>query len=329
MSRIEDLAAVLKEAPGAVFIQTHDVPDPDAIASAFGLRYLLSRFGVESKIVYDREFEKIDARRMVELLGIEMSLASEVASLDVEDWIVIVDGQQGNANIVDLGCVGVAVIDHHEHRDTEAPSGEYRYSDIRPSNGSCSSIIAEYFLGSGEVPPRLVATALVYGIFIDTDNLTRAVSDLDAEMFWRLRSFADADLIRKLRGSQITLRDLASYAEAFRTVEAYGRIGFLRLEGADDSLVGAANDIVLSLDEVDASIAFSVRPDGVKVSVRSIVDNIHADELSRAVVKGIGFGGGHAHMAGGFIPVDRLPKGKSIETLIKHRAISYIEGQCG
>lgn len=329
MSRIEDLAAILKEAPGTVFIQTHDVPDPDAIASAFGLRYLLARFGVESRIVYDREFEKIDARRMVELLGVEMSLASDVASLDVEDWIVIVDGQRGNANIVDLGCVAVAVIDHHERCDTEPSGSAYRYSDIRPSNGSCSSIIAEYFMGAGEVPPRLVATALVYGIFIDTDNLTRAVSDLDAEMFWRLRSFADADLIRKLRGSQITLRDLACYAEAFRTVEVYGRIGFLRLEGADDSLVGAANDIMLSLDEVDASVAFSVRHDGVKVSVRSRVEEVKADELARAIVRGIGFGGGHSHMAGGFIPMESLPAGKSIETLIKHRAISCIEGQCG
>jgi nanoRNase/pAp phosphatase (c-di-AMP/oligoRNAs hydrolase) len=328
MSRLEDLVAILKAAPGAVFIQTHDVPDPDAIAAAFGLRYLLSMSGVDSKIVYDREFEKIDARRMVELLGIEMSLASEVASIDIEDWIVIVDGQHGNANIVDLGCVPVAVIDHHQRCDAEPARGEYRFSDIRPDNGSCSSIIAEYFQVAGEVPPRFVATALMYGIFIDTDNLTRGVSDLDAEMFWRLHSFADADLIRKLRGSQITLRDLASYAEAFRTVEAYGRIGFLRLEGADDSLVGAANDIVLSVDEIDASIAFSVRPDGVKVSVRSRVDDIRADELSRAVVRDIGFGGGHSHMAGGFIPIDRLPKGKSIETLIKHRAISYIEGQC-
>jgi len=34
-------------------------------------------------------------------------------------------------------------------------------------------------------------------------------------------------------------------------------------------------------------------------------------------------------MAGGFIPLENLPRGKSIETLIKHRAISFIEGQCG
>ncbi|OHD28097.1 MAG: hypothetical protein A2Y38_00850 [Spirochaetes bacterium GWB1_59_5] len=320
-TRIERLASLLRDAPGAVFVQPHDVPDPDAIASAFGLHYLLSRFNIESRVIYGREYEKIDAQRMVELLGIELSLASDVTSIDTEDWLVIVDGQKGNANIVDLRCVEVAAIDHHELR-TDA---SYRYSDIRPEVGSCSSIIADYFFEAGEAPPRLVATALMYGIFVDTDNMTRSVSALDARMFYRLHEHVDADLIRRLRCSQITRSDLAVYAEAFRTVEIYGKLGFLRLTDADDSLVGSANDILLSLDEVDVSIAFSVRSDGVKLSVRSIIDAIRADDLARVVVYGLGFGGGHTHMAGGFMPASALPQGRSIDTLIKHRAISYLE----
>ncbi|PKL26713.1 MAG: DHH family phosphoesterase [Spirochaetae bacterium HGW-Spirochaetae-3] len=320
-TKISELAGLLKEAPGEVFIQPHDVPDPDAIASAFGLQYLLGRFGVESSIVYEREFEKIDSLRMVESLGVRLSLASDVASIGVEDWIVVVDGQQGNANIVDLGCVAVAAIDHHPLRS----DASYRYSDIRPGAGSCSAIIAEYFLDSGETPTKPVATALAYGLFVDTDNLTRGVSELDARMFYRLHAFYDAELIRRLRGSQITLRDLALYAEAFRTVETYGRLGFLRMADADDSLVGSANDIVLSLDEVDASVAYSIRADGVKISVRSLADPVRANDLARSIVSGIGFGGGHPHMAGGFIPADALPQGKSVETLIKHRAITYLE----
>lgn len=321
-TKIENLARILKEAPGKVFIQPHDVPDPDAIASAFGLRYLLSRFGIETSVIYERDYEKIDARRMVELLDIELSLASEVASIGTQDWLVIVDGQKGNANIVDLGCTEIAAIDHHALR-TDA---SYRFSDIRPQVGSCSSIIAEYFFEAEEAPPRLVATALMYGLFVDTDNLTRGISELDAFMFYRLRPFSDPDIVRRLRGSQLTVRDLAMYAEAFRNVEVYGRLGFLRLMEADDSLVGAANDILLSLDEVDVAIAFSVRALGVKISVRSLVGDIRADTLAKALVLGLGFGGGHAHMAGGFIPSDAIDPGKSIDTLIKHRAISCLEG---
>jgi hypothetical protein len=36
-----------------VFIQTHNFPDPDAIASGFGLQYFLREHGVESTICYD------------------------------------------------------------------------------------------------------------------------------------------------------------------------------------------------------------------------------------------------------------------------------------
>ena len=32
-----------------VYIQTHNFPDPDAIASAYGLKKLLSHYGINSK----------------------------------------------------------------------------------------------------------------------------------------------------------------------------------------------------------------------------------------------------------------------------------------
>ncbi len=320
-TRIETLASILRKAPGSVFIQPHDVPDPDAIASAFGLRQLLARRGVEATIVYGREYQKIDTRRMVELLGIELSRAADVASIDSEAWLVLVDGQKGNANIGDLHCREVASIDHHELRS----DASYLYSDIRPELGSCSAMIAEYYFEAGETPPVSVATALTYGIFVDTDNLTRGVSDLDARMFHLLHAHVDPELIVQLRGSQLVLRDLAIYAEAFKTVDVYGRLGFLRLADADDSLIGAATDILLSLDEVDVALAFSSRLDGIKLSVRSHDKTLRADDLARGVVEGLGYGGGHAHMAGGFIPAAQIPPDKPVDLFIKHRAICHIE----
>jgi nanoRNase/pAp phosphatase (c-di-AMP/oligoRNAs hydrolase) len=320
-SKISALVKLLKEAPRGVLIQTHDIPDPDAIASAFGLQVLLSNLGVASKIVHERVFEKVDARRMVELLGIQLSIASESILCDGLDRVVIVDAQNGNANIVNLDCVTVAAIDHHPLRI----DASYRFTDVRPNVGACSSIIAEYFFESGSDPTALVATALYYGILVDTDNMTRGVSDLDAEMFYRLRKLVDLGAIQKLRSSQITLRDLAMYAKAFDTVEVYSRMGFVRLEDADSSLVGSASDIVLSVDEVDIAIAHSIRDDGVRISVRSSDRTVSADDLVRALVAGTGFGGGHPHMAGGFIPSDRIPSGKTVNLLIKHRAIAYLE----
>ena len=191
--------------------------------------------------------------------------------------------------------------------------------------GSCSTIIAEYFFENAIAPPGLVATALLYGIFMDTDNLTRGARSADIEMFYRLYPLSDLRLITELRGNEIAFSDLALYADAFRSVEVYDELGFLRLAAVNDSLLGAAGDIVLSVAGVEVVVAYSVRPTGIKLSVRSQDRVVAAHQLVRYLVEGCGFGGGHAHMAGGFIPVENLSPARSIDTLLKHRAIRFME----
>ncbi len=296
-------------------------PDHDAIAASAGMQYLLAQKGVKTIIVYDREIEKADSVRMLELFGIEMALAGNVASLGAEDWTLLVDGQKGGGNLSDLPTDEVACIDHHEYRGNQS----YGFEDIRPSVGACSSIVAEYFFENKVEPPRRLATALVFGIMKDTEALTRGVSELDVEMFYRLYRHADPSLIKTLNGAQLTKADLDRYAEAFRSVEVYSGIGFMRLDTTDDSLLASAGDIVLSLDTVDVVIAYSARPNGVKLSVRSENGAVKANALARFLLEGLGFGGGHNHMAGGFLPVDKIPADRSLDTFLRHRAILFVE----
>lgn len=169
MTRLDELCALLAEAPDEVFLQPHNVPDPDAIASCHGLQHLLRLRGIETAIVYDRDIEKANSVRMLEVFGIELVPAKTAHSLGAEDWAVLVDAQKGNANLTDLDTDEVAVIDHHEYLGAKG----YRFEDVRPSVGSCSAIVAEYYFDNEAEPPPSVATALLYGILMDTDNLTR------------------------------------------------------------------------------------------------------------------------------------------------------------
>lgn len=321
-TKLDELASLLEGAPDEIFLQPHNVPDPDAIASCAGLQYLLAERGIKTVIVYDREIEKSDSVMMFDTFRIEMKLASTVSTLGAEDWAVLVDGQKGAGNLTDLATDEVAVIDHHEFLGDRG----YRFMDVRSENGACSSIIASYFFENGIEPPNHIATALLFGIMKDTDSLTRGVSDFDIEMFYKLYHFADMALIRALGGKQLKMTDLTHYADAFRTVEEYGSLGFMRLDCPDDSLLASAGDIVLSLDTVDIVVAYSVRPAGIKLSVRSETLKIKANDLVRFILDGVGFGGGHDHMAGGFIALDKIPGGKSIDTFIRHRAIMFVEG---
>jgi nanoRNase/pAp phosphatase (c-di-AMP/oligoRNAs hydrolase) len=258
---------------------------------------------------------------MLELFSIKLTLASEVETLGAEDWTVLVDGQKGNSNMTDLVTDEVAVIDHHEI----SGDSEYGLTDIRPEVGACSTIIAEYFVENAIPIPRLVATALLYGIFMDTDNLTRGVSELDINMFYHLYNLSDIGLITALKGNQISKEDLKDYANAFNTVEVYGEIGFLYLENGNDSLLGASSDIVVTIAGVNVVVAYSPREGGIKFSTRSINNRIKANGLVRHILEGVGFGGGHDSMAGGYLPLKNFDSDKSLHTFVRHRAISYVE----
>ena len=60
-----------------VYIQTHNFPDPDAIASAYGLKRLLATGGIEASICYKGKIDRYGTGRLCEILDIEL--------LNVED----------------------------------------------------------------------------------------------------------------------------------------------------------------------------------------------------------------------------------------------------
>jgi len=321
MARIHELVELLKKAPDEVFIQPHNVPDPDAIASSFGLQVLLEEMGLKAIIVFEQELEKANSLRMLESFDITMHPASEVETLGAEDWTVLVDVQKENANLTDLVTEEVACIDHHNDNGFD----EYQFKDVRPQYGSCSAIIAEYWNDAGLTPPTNVATALLYGIRSDTDGLSRGVHLRDIESYFQLYGHADMSKITELDNNSIHISVLKNYSKAFETVEVYGQTGFISLESNDDSLLGSASDILLSVENVDIVVAYAIRDTGLKYSIRSIDKYVSAAELVRHMVKGYGVGGGHDTMAGGFIPAEEFPVDRSYGTFSRFRAIEFIE----
>lgn len=323
MGRIHELVDVLSKAPDKVFVQPHNVPDPDAIASAFGLEQLLRQLGLSPVIVYDDEIEKSNSVAMLSTFGIEMRQSGEVAEIDEEDWTVLVDVQKGNSNVTNLVTYEVAAIDHHQYSGPK----DYMFEDVRPEIGSCSTIIADYYREAGVDPSTTVATALLYGILMDTDHLTRGVSRLDIDMVHSLYHHVDISYIAKLKASQISLEDLQDYAKAFEGVEVYGEIGFLRLDNAHDSLLGSASDMVISIAGVNVAVSYSIRDEGIKYSTRSVTPRVNAGDLVRTIVNGYGIGGGHDSMAGGFIRLTEFPEDRGYDTFTRVRAVGFVDSR--
>ena len=285
-----------------VYIQTHNFPAPDAIASAFGLQQLLAYKGVSSSICHHGQIDSYSTNKMIECLGIEITNVNINSHTTASDEIILVDSQKGNSNILDLDGDEIICLDHHPTIEKV----NYRFCDIRPELGACATLVAHYFVENHIPIPKNTATALLYGIKIDTANLTRGVSDLDLEMFHMLYVLSDIKLIEELDHATIKLSDLKSYATAINSIKVFGDISFANTgAGCPEPLIAGISDFMLDLAEVNFSIVYSYKDEGVKISVRSAKNLYDSGQITKCALEGFGRGGGHPAMAGGFVPYTR------------------------
>ena len=303
MSEWKDLIALCQGYH--VYIQTHNFPDPDAIGSAYGLQKLLEMYGVSSTICYDGRIDKLSASKMLDTFDIKMLSYGEISGdMQETDRIICVDSQKNAGNVTDFIGDEIICIDHHP---TFVPI-EYRYQDIRLT-GACATLIAEYYTLAGKEPDRDTATALLYGIKMDTLQFTRGVTELDIEMFRFLFPLCDQEKLADLERNNMEFTDLKAYGAAIESIELYDKVGFSCIPfSCPDALIAILSDFILALIEVDVAVVFSFREDGAKLSVRSEDPDVHAGNLLHEALQSVGSGGGHATMGGGFIGKDQLPQ---------------------
>lgn len=283
-----------------VFIQTHNFPDPDAISSAYGLKKILEYYSIKSTICYKGKIDRYAMMRFIEYLDTPIVNMDELAYMRGSDEIILVDGQKGNANLVDLIGNEIICIDHHPTYEEDI---SYRYADIRPEIGACASIVASYFFANSIPIDEKTATALLYGIKVDTANLSRGVNKLDLDMFYQLYWIANHDVLGRLERSEIQFGDLKAYADAIHSIKIFDNISIAHAgENCPEPLIASISDFMLAMSEIDCSIVYSVKGDGIKLSIRSCVPEIDSGILANIALKDIGSGGGHATMAGGFVP---------------------------
>lgn len=319
VTKLDNLISLIKNKH--VYIQTHNYPDQDALASAFGLAALLKNRGINATICYSGQIDKYNTLKMVELIPIPVRRGEELI-ITAMDEILLVDSQEGNINVKKFPGKIIACIDHHPLQETDS----YRFFDIRSTMGSCASIIGEYFMENDIEPEEPVATALTYGIKMDTGNLTRRVSERDVEVFSFLFRRTDDEKLRELDKSSLTKDDLNAYKEAITNLKIYGRLGIVKI-GNDysEAILASISDFLLSLSELDVTLVYAYRVGGLKFSIRSATPLIDAGKAIRWALKGLGDGGGHAVMAAGFIPgLDTETSIYNMSSLVEQRLIQYV-----
>ena len=141
-----------------------------------------------------------------------------------------------------------------------------------------------------------------------------------------MNQICDGELLRRITSRTMSFADLKAYASAIETVQVYGAAGFAKVEfPCSDDLIAMISDFFLTLDELDLSVVFCRQEEGLKISVRSDLDTVHAGDWTRLALEGYGIGGGHPYMAGGRVSLEELSwLGQYPEEWIRNRFLKLL-----
>ena len=286
-----------------LYLQMHRPPDPDCIASSAVLCDMLKSVGIPAQIVYTGLISKPETVELIDSLGIKLIRLDTETNRDLvreEDQIIVVDCQKENSNVSHLPGEYIACIDHHP----DLANKTYAYSDIRAEYGACSSLIYEYAMDFGYELSPVQAALLIYGLRIDTDDLSRRKYLLDIDIFSALYKLANLDVLSNIGRNSIRPEDISTTIMAYENLSIKNHVAysFAGDDKAKESLAELA-DKLISLADVSFVVVYSKCFNGYNFSIRSQISSMHAGKIAKdAFSKVDGDGGGHMFMAGGLIP---------------------------
>lgn len=295
-ARVQQYQRYLSDAD-RILIMLHNDPDPDAMASGLALRNVLRRTKTTAIIGALQGVTRPENLRMLNLLDIHVeSMTPE--TIREFDRICMVDVQPhyfgGLLDRVDL------VIDHHPEQSGYTSV----FKDVRADYGSTCTILTEHLRAVDVNISERTATAMLYAIKSDTLFFNRQTNRVDIEAFSYLYPLADAAMIRKMEGAEITSERLDYVMRAHQDGRLVEQVfcAFLGVLPREDFIPYVA-DFFLQLENVKWTVIGGIVNESLVVSVRNLGFSKNAGEFARRFFGDIGSAGGHRAMAKAVVPM--------------------------
>ncbi|MBW2328723.1 MAG: DHH family phosphoesterase [Deltaproteobacteria bacterium] len=273
--------------------------DPDALASAMAVKRLLSYRVGSVTIGYPNEIRRLNNITMVERLKIPIE---RLHTLPVKDYskLVLLDSQPNHHPCFEKLDFDM-VIDHHPI--TEGWDAEF--IDIRPEYGAVSSMMVEYLRAAGIKPSVALATALYYGIKVDTQDFEKKNMQLaDGISFRYVFNIANRNLVRKFELTELRRSELKFFKIALNEVKAskgraYAHVGRV---GTPDILVIIA-DFLNRVDKFDWVLVSGIHGEKLVVIIRCDGYRKNAGKFAQKTFGEYGPAGGHREAARAEVPL--------------------------
>jgi nanoRNase/pAp phosphatase (c-di-AMP/oligoRNAs hydrolase) len=276
----------------SVVILTHSYPDPDAMASAWGLKTLIeTTVRIPCRVIARGAVPHAENIKFIELLCPPLELV-DVYNPKANDKIVFVDCQPtaGNHLLSNIATEAAAVIDHHSHATKPF---KCIFRDVRPRSASCSTIVADYLREQSIRLDTKLATALFLGVSTDISKrpiLTSAdqraarfiTRDVDFNLVLAIQNAPyPRKLYRRLSDALQLTRVIGDTAICFRAV----------VDSPTDMAVLA--DFIARCEGLSAVLIAASIGNNYFITVRSRTPDWHAGKIAQVLTSGLGSGGGH------------------------------------
>lgn len=299
-------AQALKEAVEAssnVLLMCHNLTDCDAIGSMIGVLYLVLSSNIPVKMVFEEKNADVTVNKLYkELMSTKLKdyFITYEEALDLiksTTLLVVTDTQSPKLamfpSLIDK-VERVSVIDHHRASDDGYQKLETSY--IETSASSTVELVSEMFMfyNDGiEIDP-FVASIMLAGMIVDTNNFTFRAGSRTFEAAATLKSMgADMVTVRKVLRDPIDVEKLI--AKALMNAEELGN-GFVVVSLGDTiterTLLAKISEKLLSIDNIETAFTIGHLDEKcIGISARSI------EKTNVQVIMEEMGGGGHFNSA--------------------------------
>jgi len=304
----QELRRAISTTRGDISIFIHDDPDLDAIASAMALEEICEHENVEAETYFAGSFghpeteifmqnadfiiKKIDENTVDEIL----ESAKKIAFLDFAETSI--------SNTLPDDIEPDIIIDHH-HTNKDVRAKEY--TEIRSDFGATSTLMTKHLSNLDIQIPSILASALLVGIKVDTNDYTKNISASDYKVISYLSAIADKDILDVLENTPIYSETVSAMGRAISNREFKDSVltTFSGNISHKDDIAQIANFLLRERDILTV-LVYGIKDDKIQMSARSKDLQLNIGKIMEKAYSDIGEGGGHPHAGGGEVALDKF-----------------------
>ncbi len=301
----------------SLLVLLHDNPDPDALASGMALKSLCEQlFDINVTITYGGLINRAENKSM--LTELEMQIVP-FDKVDVKKFerLATVDTQPGRGNNAlpeKTHCH--LVFDHHASSD-DANADVIIYNR---HIGATATLLGELLLDSGVEIKANLATAIVYAIRTETQELRREATKRDISVYLKMYPLCSPQKIGAIAYPTLPNVYFEMLLIALQKAQIFRHVLYVPIGKVDSpEIVAEMADFFLRRERVTWVLATGLYSSSLFLSLRTTHTKGQAFRVMQKIIDSTVNAGGHDTFAGGRIDFESFSDYKNIDDKIAQR----------